>query len=60
MRDRAPASAAERKAAHRARGRQVAVILTDQAAIAALDQLSRRYGSQRAAIEIALQLLIQR
>lgn len=47
----APKTDAERKALERERGRQVAVILRDDAAIAELDRLAAEHGSQRAALE---------
>ena len=51
MRPRTPA---ERSAAFKSRGRQIAVVLTDPAACIALDALSATLGSQRAAVEYAL------
>ncbi|WP_043112812.1 hypothetical protein [Solimonas flava] len=46
-----PKTDAERKALQRERGRQVAIILRDEIAIAELDRLAAQHGSQRAALE---------
>lgn len=46
-----PKTDAERKALQRQRGRQLAIILRDDVAIAELDRLTVEHGSQRAAIE---------
>lgn len=50
----APKTGAERQAAHRAKGRQVAVVLRDPKAIKALDDLTARHGGVTAAITYAL------
>lgn len=52
---RKPASAAERIAAHRARGRTVTVTLTDRAQIEQLDRLVSRFGGVKPAIVFALE-----
>jgi hypothetical protein len=55
-----PKTAAERQTALRARGRQIALVLRDEAAIAELDRLAAEHGSQRAAIEHLLQQSVRR
>lgn len=45
---------AERAAAHRAKGRAIACTLLDANAEHALELLTKRFGSQRSAIEYAL------
>lgn len=49
-----PKTGAERKAASVARGRQVAVVLRDPKAIAALDRLTEKHGGVTAAVQAAL------
>lgn len=49
-----PMTGAERKAASVARGRQIAVVLRDPAAIAALDRLTEKHGGVTAAVTAAL------
>src|SRR3546814_10446089 len=46
-----PKTSAERQAALRNRGRQIALVLRDETAIAELDRLAAEQGSQRAVIE---------
>jgi len=50
----APKTGAERQAAHRAKGRQVAVVLRDPKAIKALDKLAAQHGGVTAAVTYAL------
>jgi len=50
----APKTGAERQAAHRAKGRQVAVVLRDPKAIKALDKLAAQHGGVTAAVTFAL------
>ena len=45
---------AERQAALRDKGRQIAVVLRDPKAIKALDRLAKQYGGVTAAIHAAL------
>ena len=49
-----PKTGAQRQAALRERGRQVAVVLTDPAAVAALDKLATQHGGVKAAVTFAL------
>ena len=49
-----PLTGAERQAAHVAKGKQVAVVLTDRAAIRALARLAKVHGGIKAAITHAL------
>ena len=49
-----PKTGAERKAASAARGRQIAVVLRDPAAIKALDRLTAKHGGVTAAVTFAL------
>lgn len=49
-----PKTPAERQAAYRERGRQIAVVLRDQAAIAALERLEKEQGGVTAALTYAL------
>lgn len=49
-----PASDAERAAKYKASGRQVAIVLRDPAALAALDDLVAKHGGVTAAITTAL------
>ena len=49
-----PKTGAQRKAASVARGRQIAVVLRDPAAIAALDRLTEKHGGVTAAVTAAL------
>ena len=49
-----PKTGAERQAASVARGRQIAVVLRDPVAIAALDKLAERHGGVAAAVTAAL------
>ena len=49
-----PLTGAERQAAHVARGKQVAVVLTDPAAVKALARLVKAHGGVKAAITYAL------
>lgn len=49
-----PKTGAQRQAALRDKGRQVAVILRDPAAIAALDKLAEKHGGVTAAVSAAL------
>lgn len=44
----------ERMAKHRAKGRNIGVVLTDPDAIKALDKLAKAHGGIKAAIEYAL------
>jgi hypothetical protein len=49
-----PKTGAQRQAALRAQGRQVAVVLRDPSAIAALDKLAEKHGGVTAAVSAAL------
>ena len=49
-----PKTGAERQAASVARGRQIAVVLRDPAAVAALDKLTDKHGGVTAAVTAAL------
>jgi hypothetical protein len=49
-----PKTGAQRQAASVARGRQIAVVLRDPAAIAALDKLTERHRGVTAAVTAAL------
>lgn len=49
-----PKTGAQRQAAYASKGRQVAVVLTDEAAIAALDRLAAKHGGVKAAVTHAL------
>ena len=49
-----PKTGAQRQAAYAARGRQIAVVLTDDKAIATLDRLAKREGGVKAAVTAAL------
>jgi hypothetical protein len=49
-----PKTGAQRQAALRDKGRQVAVVLRDPAAIAALDKLTAQHGGVTAAVSCAL------
>jgi hypothetical protein len=49
-----PKTGAQRQAASVARGRQIAVVLRDPAAIAALDRLTEKHGGVTAAVTAAL------
>lgn len=49
-----PKTGAQRQAAYASKGRQVAVVLTDEAAIAALDKLAAKHGGVKAAVTHAL------
>lgn len=49
-----PKTGAERVADSKARGRQIAVVLRDPKAIAALDSLTERHGGVTAAVSHAL------
>ena len=49
-----PKTGAERQAASVARGRQIAVVLRDPTAIAALDKLADKHGGVTAAVTAAL------
>lgn len=49
-----PKTGAERQSASVARGRQIAVVLRDPAAIAALDKLADKHGGVTAAVTAAL------
>lgn len=49
-----PKTGAERQAALRAKGRQIAVVLRDPGAIAALDRLAAKHGGVTAAVSYAL------
>lgn len=49
-----PKTGAQRQAALRAQGRQVAVVLRDPKAIAALDRLAAKHGGVTAAVSYAL------
>ena len=49
-----PKTGAERKAESVARGRQIAVVLRDPAAIAALDKLTDKHNGVTAAVTAAL------
>lgn len=50
----APKTGAQRQAALRAKGRQIAVVLRDPDAIAALDRLTAKHGGVTAAVTHAL------
>jgi len=50
----APATSAQRKARYRATGRQIAVVIRDERALTALDELERKHGGVTAAITAAL------
>lgn len=54
MTDQEQATRRARQRRYRERGRQVAVVLRDPVALAALEQLSAIHGGVRAAIEHAL------
>jgi tryptophan synthase beta subunit len=49
-----PKTGAQRQAALRDKGRQIAVLLRDPAAIAALDKLAEKHGGVTAAVSHAL------
>lgn len=49
-----PKTGAQRQAALRDKGRQIAVVLRDPAAIAALDKLTAKHGGVTAAVTHAL------
>lgn len=49
-----PKTGAERQAAHAAKGRAVAFVLTDPASIKALAKLEKRHGGVKAAVSAAL------
>ena len=49
-----PKTGAQRQAAHVAKGRQIAVVLRDPKAIAALDRLADSHGGVTAAVTFAL------
>lgn len=49
-----PKTGAQRQAASVARGRQIAVVLRDPAAIAALNKLAEKHGGVTAAVTAAL------
>lgn len=49
-----PKTGAQRQAASRSKGRQIAVVLRDPAAIAALDRLTEKHGGVTAAVTAAL------
>ena len=49
-----PKTGAQRQAESVARGRQIAVVLRDPAAIAALDKLTAKHGGVTAAVTAAL------
>lgn len=51
---RAPRTGAQRKAKYRAQGRQIAVVLRDERAIASLDRLREEHGGVTAAVTAAL------
>jgi hypothetical protein len=51
-----PKTAAERKADSVARGRQIAVVLRDEVAIAKLDHLTEKHGGVTAAVTHALKV----
>lgn len=55
---RAPLSVRERVARHRSAGVRVDVILSDPEAVAALEALSARLGSKKAAVSAALLALL--
>jgi hypothetical protein len=49
-----PKTGAEREAKRRAQGRAIALVLRDEAALAALDRLAERHGGVTAAVTYAL------
>lgn len=49
-----PATGAQRQAKLRTSGRQIAVVLRDAAAVAALDRLTEKHGGVTAAVTAAL------
>lgn len=49
-----PKTGAERQRARRAKGRQIAVVLTDEKAIASLESLTAEHGGVKAAVTHAL------
>lgn len=49
-----PATGAQRNAKYRAQGRQIAVVLRDERAIASLDRLAEKHGGVTAAVSHAL------
>lgn len=49
-----PKTGAQRQAAHAAKGRAVAFVLTDAASIKALARLEKRHGGVKAAVSAAL------
>lgn len=49
-----PKTGAQRQAASRSKGRQIAVVLRDPVAVAALDKLVARHGGVTAAVTAAL------
>lgn len=50
----APRTGAQRKAKYRAQGRQIAVVLRDERAVASLDRLREEHGGVTAAVTAAL------
>lgn len=54
QREAAPRTGAQRKAKYRAQGRQIAVVLRDERAIASLDRLRGEHGGVTAAVTAAL------
>lgn len=52
-----PKTGAQRQAAYTARGKQIAVVLTDEKAIATLERLAEQHGGIKAAITHALHAL---
>lgn len=60
MKKRKIQTGAEREAARRLRGKAIALVLSDRLAIASLEKLSEKHGSQRAAVEFALTKVSQR
>jgi tryptophan synthase beta subunit len=49
-----PKTGAQRQAAYTAKGRQIAVVLTDEKAIATLERLAEQHGGIKAAVTHAL------
>lgn len=49
-----PATGAERQAKYAAAGRQIACVIRDPAALAALDRLAEKHGGVTAAVTVAL------
>lgn len=52
--DPRPATGAQRQAKYKASGRQIACVIRDPAALAALEKLEARHGGVTAAVTVAL------